>query len=63
MFVYEENYLSLGFTGVRRHHSQGNSYKGKHLIGTGLWFQRFRPQQYHRWEAWHCAGRLDLKAA
>jgi hypothetical protein len=26
--------LSLGFTGVKRHHDQGNSYKGKHLIGA-----------------------------
>lgn len=21
------------------HHEQGNSYKGKHLIGPGLWFK------------------------
>jgi hypothetical protein len=26
---------------VKRHHDQGNSYKGKQLIGTGLQFQGF----------------------
>jgi len=35
-------YLQGVFLGVsmaaRRHHDQGNSYKGKHLIGTGLPF-------------------------
>ena len=29
--------LSLGFIAVKRHHDQGNSYKGKHLIGAGLY--------------------------
>ena len=33
--------LSLGFTAVNRHHDQGNSYKGQHLIGAGLQIQRF----------------------
>jgi hypothetical protein len=28
---------------MKRHHDQDNSYKGKHLIGTGLQFQRFSP--------------------
>ena len=28
---------------VKRHHDQGNSYKGKHLIGAGLQVQRFSP--------------------
>ena len=32
---------SLGFTAVKRHHDQGNSYNGKHLIGASLQFQRF----------------------
>jgi hypothetical protein len=33
----------LGFTAVNRHHDQGNSYKGQHLIGAGLQDQRFSP--------------------
>jgi hypothetical protein len=28
---------------VHRHHDQGNSYKGQHLIGAGLQVQRFSP--------------------
>jgi hypothetical protein len=28
--------LSLGFIAVKRHHDQGKSYIGKHLIGAGL---------------------------
>jgi hypothetical protein len=24
---------------VKRHHDHSNSYKGKHLIGDGLWFR------------------------
>ena len=28
---------------VLRHNDQGNSYKTKHLIGTGLKFHTFRP--------------------
>jgi hypothetical protein len=28
--------------------TQGNSYKGKHLIGTGLQFQRF--SQFYDWQ-------------
>jgi hypothetical protein len=31
----------LGFIAVNRHCDQGNSYKRKHLIGAGFWFQRF----------------------
>jgi hypothetical protein len=27
---------------VKRHHDQGNSYKGQHLIGAGLQIQRFQ---------------------
>jgi hypothetical protein len=28
---------------VKRHHDQGKSYKGQHLIGFGLQVQRFSP--------------------
>jgi hypothetical protein len=34
---------------VNRHHDQGNSYKGQHLIGAGLQVQRFSPLS-SRWE-------------
>jgi hypothetical protein len=34
---------------VNRHHDQGNSYKGKHLIGADLQGQRFSPLS-SRWE-------------
>jgi hypothetical protein len=30
---------------VKRHHDQGNSYKGQHFIGAGLQVQRF--SHYH----------------
>ena len=36
---------------MKRHHDQGNSYKGKHLIGAGLQFQRFSPLSSWQ-EAW-----------
>jgi hypothetical protein len=39
---------------VKRHHDQGNSYKGKHLIGAGLHFKRFNPLSYQ--EAWQHPG-------
>ena len=29
------------FAAMNRHHDQGNSYKGQHLIGVGLQVQRF----------------------
>jgi hypothetical protein len=41
----------LGFTAVNRHHEQGISYKGQHLIGAGLQVQRVSPlssRQEHR---------------
>jgi hypothetical protein len=41
---------------VKRHHGQSNSYKGQHLIGTGLLVQRFSPLS-SRLEAWQCPGR------
>jgi hypothetical protein len=28
---------------MKKHHDHSNSYKGKHLIGVGLQFQRFSP--------------------
>jgi hypothetical protein len=43
-------YLLRVYIAVKRHHDQGNSYKGKHLIGAGLQFQRFSPLS-SRWEA------------
>jgi hypothetical protein len=52
--------LSLGFTGVKRHHDQGNSYKGKHLIGAGLQFQRFGPLSSW-WEAWQHSHRHGVE--
>ena len=55
-------------TDVQRHHGQGQSYKGKHLIGTSLQFQRFSPLSSWQ-EVWQCLLKLlkvlhlDLKAA
>lgn len=40
--------------GVKRYHDRSNSYKGKHLTGAGLQFQRFSPLS-SRQETW-CAG-------
>jgi hypothetical protein len=34
---------------VKKHHDQGHSYKGQHLIGSGLQVQRFSPLS-SRWE-------------
>ena len=48
------------FIAVKRHHDQGNTYKGKQLIGAGLQFQRFSPLQSW-WEAWHLRGRLGAE--
>jgi len=36
-------YLSSTFTPVKRNHDQSSTYKGQHLIGTGLQVQRFSP--------------------
>ena len=49
--------LSQGFVTVKRYHDQDNSYKGKHLIGACLQFQRFSPSS-PGWGAWHHADRL-----
>ena len=35
--------LVRGCIVVKRHNDQGNSYKGKHLIGASLQVQRFSP--------------------
>jgi hypothetical protein len=34
---------------INKHHDQNNSYKGQHLIGAGLWVQRFSSLS-SRWE-------------
>ena len=47
--------ISQNFTAVNRHHDQGKSYKGQHLIGAGLQFQRFSPLSSWQ-EAWQPAG-------
>ena len=44
---------------MRRHQDQGNCYKGKHLIGTGLQVQRFSPLS-SRQKAWQHPG-MTLK--
>ena len=49
-------------TAMRRHHDQGNSYKGKHLIGTGLQFERFSPLSSW-WEAWQHTVRHGAKSS
>ena len=41
---------------LKRHHDQGNSYKGQHLIGADLQVQRFSPLT-SRWKAWQDTGR------
>ena len=33
---------------VKRHHDQGNSFRGQHLIGAGLQVQRFSPSSSRR---------------
>ena len=41
--------VSQGFTAVNRHHDQGSSHKGQHLVGAGLQVQRFCPLSL-KWE-------------
>jgi hypothetical protein len=56
-FLQLANLISvLGFSGVKRHHDQGKSYKGQHLIGASFQFQRFNPLSSWQ-EAWQHAGR------
>jgi hypothetical protein len=40
---------------VKRHHDRANSYKGKHLIGAGLQFQRVSPLASWLVVWWHTA--------
>jgi hypothetical protein len=51
-------FLSLDFIAVKRHHDQGNSYKGKHLVRDGLQFQRFSSLS-----SWHCTGGRGAREA
>jgi hypothetical protein len=53
--VWVDFYLSVSFA-VKRHHDQGNSYKGQCLTGAGLHFQGFSPLSSQQ-EAWHSAGK------
>jgi len=50
--------IVLVFTAGNRHHDQGNSYNGQHLIGAGLQVLRFRPLS-SRWETQQHPGRLE----
>jgi hypothetical protein len=45
---------------VERHHDQGNSYKGQHLVGAGLKVQRFSPLSSWQ-EAWQCPADMALE--
>jgi hypothetical protein len=45
---------------MKRHHDQGNSYKGKHFIGASLRLQGFSPLSSQQ-EAWqHGSMQADL---
>ena len=46
---------------VKRHHDQGNSYKGQHLIWAGL--QILRSSPLSSWEAWQHPGRHGARRA
>ena len=57
-FNYMDGYTSVlvwGFTAVKRHHDQGNSYKRQHLFRAGLQVQRFSPLSSRR-ETWQHPG-------
>jgi hypothetical protein len=41
---------------MKRHHDQGNSHKGKHLIWAGLQVLSFNSLSSW-WEIWQCASR------
>jgi hypothetical protein len=43
---------------VKRHHDQGNSYNGQHLIRASLQIQRFSPLVSWQ-EAWQLPGRQE----
>jgi hypothetical protein len=57
-YFWKRNYTDcLGVSiAVKKHHDQGNSYKGQHLIGATLQVQRFSPLS-SKLEAWHLPGR------
>jgi hypothetical protein len=40
----------LGFIAVKTQHDQDKLFYGKHLIGAGLYFQRFSPLSEWWWE-------------
>jgi hypothetical protein len=61
VFKPQESYYFYFIT-VKRHHDQGNSYKGEHLIGAGLQFQRFNPLSSW-WEVWQLLGRHGARRA
>jgi hypothetical protein len=48
----------LAFIAVKKHHDQGNSNKGKHLIGAGVKVQRFSSLTSW-WDALQHAGKLE----
>ena len=63
----------LEFTIVRRHHDEGNSYKGQHLTEADLQVQRFSPlssswgEWQHplssRWQTWLHPGSQGAKSS
>ena len=53
--------LSQGFTTVNRHHDQGKSYKGQHLIESGLLVQRLSPLSPRQEHESIQAGMVDKK--
>ena len=60
MYTHKQMKISSGCLSVsiavKRHHDQGNSHKGQHLIGAGLLFLRFS-SLLSWWEIWQHAGR------
>jgi hypothetical protein len=48
---------------VKRHHDQGNSYKGQRLIGAGLQVQRFSPLPSRREHGRHGAGGAESSSS
>jgi hypothetical protein len=52
--------VSYGFIAVKRHCDHGKFYEGKHLIGAGIYFQRFTPLSSW-WEAMQHVGRHMLE--
>jgi len=48
---------------VNRHHDQGKSYKGQHLIGAGLQVQTFSPLSVIKMGAWQHPGRHGAGSA